>query len=108
MMANCTVVRLRPLGTDDNGDPIDGEPNRLSIDGCSVAPRTSADINGRGRQGVIVGLSLYTPFGADIVHTDQLEVDGVLYDVDGDAGPWKSPFTQWEAGMEIALTRAAG
>jgi hypothetical protein len=107
-VSNCTVVRVRPLGYDDNGDPIAGEPNRLAIDGCAVAPRSTSDITDRGRHGVIVGLSLFTPYGADIVHSDLLEVDGVTYEVDGEAGPWKSPFTQWEAGMEIALKRAAG
>lgn len=107
-MSNCTVVRVRPLGFDDNGDPIDGDPDRLAIPGCSAAPRSSSDITDRGRQGVVVGLTLYTPHGADIVHTDLVEVDGVPYEVDGEAGAWKSPFTQWEAGIEIALKRAAG
>lgn len=108
MTTNCAVVRVRPLGFDANGDPIEGEPNRLTIDGCSIAPRTTVDITDRGRHGVVVGLSLFTPYGVDVVHTDLLEVDGVEYEVDGDAGPWKSPFTQWEAGMELALRRAAG
>lgn len=105
---NCTAVRVRPLGYDDNGDPIEGDPDRLDLEGCTVAPRSSGDIADRGRQGVIGGLSLYAPYGVDIVHTDLVEVDGVLYEVDGDPGPWKSPFTEWEAGVEIALKRAAG
>lgn len=107
-MSNCTVVRIRPLGFDDYGDPVEGDPNRLTLDNCAVAPRSSSDITERGRQGVIVGLSLFAPYGSDVIHSDLLEVDGVLYEVDGEAGPWKSPFTEWEAGLEIALRRAAG
>jgi hypothetical protein len=103
-----TVVRVRPLGYDDNGDPIEGEASRLTIDGCAVAPRSSSDITDRGRQGVIVGLSLFAPYGADITHGDRVEVDGVPYEVDGEAGSWKNPFTEWEAGVEVALRRAAG
>ena len=108
MTSNCTAVRIRPPGVDEYGDPVDDDADRLTIEGASVAPRSTSDITERGRFGVIVGLSLFAPYGTDIVHGDQVEVDGVLYEVDGDAGPWKSPFTQWEAGIEVALRRAAG
>jgi hypothetical protein len=112
-MNNATVVRVRGAGYDDNGDPIAGTPTRTTIAGCTIAPRSqfggaSSDISGRGRQGVLVGLTLYAPYGTDIVHTDQLEVDGDLFEVDGEVGPWKNPFTGWEAGIEVALNRAAG
>lgn len=114
-MSNATVVRVRSTttGTDSLGDPITTEA-RVTLADCIVAPRSgfagssSGDITERARQGVIVGLSLYAPFDADVVHTDQLEVDGVLYEVDGEAGRWKQPWSGWEAGCEIALKRAAG
>lgn len=108
MTSNCTAVRIRPPAIDEYGDPVTGDPGRLTIDGATVAPRSSTDITDRGRYGVIVGLSLFAPYDTDIGHGDQVEVDGVLYDVDGEAGPWKSPFTEWEAGIEVALRRAAG
>lgn len=103
-----TIVRVRPPGFDQYGDPIAGTPNRLTLEGAFVAPRSTSDIDARGRQGVINGLTLFGEFGTDLVHTDQVEVDGVLYDIDGDAGQWKSPFTGWEAGCEVALVRAVG
>lgn len=102
------IVRIRPPGYDDNGDPIETVPTRREICDAFTAPRVSSDITDRGRAGVIVGLSLFAPYGTDLLHTDQVEVDGVLYDVDGEAGQWKNPFTGWKAGAEVALKRAAG
>lgn len=107
MIGNATVVRIRGAGVDDYGDPT-GADVRVTLTGCGVAPRTSEDIDDRGRQGVIVGLTLYAPYGTDLLHTDRVEVDGVVYEADGDLGSWKSPLTSWEAGIEIALRRAAG
>jgi hypothetical protein len=105
------IVRLRASSadTDRYGDPVaTGEPERTPLLGAFVAPRESNDINDRGRQGVIVGLTLFAHFGTDIVHTDQIEVDGVIYNVDGEPGQWKNPLTEWEAGCQVALVRAAG
>lgn len=103
-----SVVRVRGPGVDKYGDRIDEEPERVTLDGAFTAPRTTADITDRGRQGVVVGKSLFAPYGTDLVHTDQIEEDGVLYDIDGDVGQWKNPLTRWEAGCEVALVRAAG
>lgn len=110
MRGNATVVRLRAAvdGTDRYSNEVKGEPARLMIAGAGVAPRTSSDIGGDGRTGVIVGLTLLAPFGTDIVHADQFEVDGVLYEIDGDAGSWESALTGWEAGVEVALKRVVG
>lgn len=105
--SNATVVRVRGLSTDEYGDPT-GTETRTTIEGCAFAPRTSGDVADRGRDGVIVGLTLYAPFGTDLLHTDKVEIDGVLYEADGEAGSWKHPITRWEAGIELALKRAAG
>jgi hypothetical protein len=106
---NATVVRVRPAGDADKyGDPTDTDPDRTTLDGCIVAPRTSGDIDDRGRAGVTIGLTLFGPYGTDLLHPDQVEVDGILYDIDGDPGQWKHPRTGREAGMEVALKRAIG
>lgn len=109
MTGNAIVVRLRRTAptTDRYGDPAPGAPARVTLVGATIAPRTSADIDDRGRQGVIEGLTLYAPHGTDLIHTDQVEVDGVTYDIDGDPGQWKHP-NGWTAGMEVALKRAVG
>lgn len=102
------VVRVRPPGYTDAGDPIEAAPTRVPLCEAFTAPRTSSDITDRGRAGVIVGLTLFGKYGTDLKHTDQVEVDGVLYDVDGEPGQWKNPLTGTKAGFEVALTRAAG
>jgi hypothetical protein len=109
--ANVTeTVTVRRADTDRFGDP--GEPVTHSIDGCVIAPRIA------GRQGredlsegeiVIVGLTLYAPWGADIAAGDQVEITAApwagIYDVDGEPGHWRNPTTGEEAGVEVALTR---
>lgn len=109
-----TIIRLRGPGKDTRtGDPIAGTPGQIEVPDAFVAPRSSSDINDRGRDGVIVGLSLFAPFGVDVIHGDQIRIidetpfDG-LYDVEGEAGQWKQPWSRWEAGCEIALVRATG
>lgn len=107
-MNNATVVRIRPPGRDEYGDPLSADSEEDDIPDCVVSPRLSTEVTAPGRQGVVVGLTLYAPYGTDLVHTDQVKVDGVLYELDGEPGPWKSPFSGWEAGVEVALKRAAG
>lgn len=107
-MNNATVVRIRPPGLDEYGDPVATEPTEVTLTDCSVSPRLSNEVNAPGRQGVIVGLTLYAPYGTDIRHTDRFTVDGVPFEVDGEAGSWKSPFDGWEAGDTVALKRATG
>lgn len=108
MSSNATIVRRRPAGDfDAYGDPVEGAVDTPLTD-CFVAPRSSADIADRGRAGVTIDLTLYGPVGTDLQHTDQVLVDDVLYDIDGDSGVWKSPLTGWQAGVEVALRRAVG
>lgn len=102
------IVRKSPGGTDVYGDPVTSSTSRTDLPGCGVAPRYSSEPTDRGRQGVIVGLSLYPPASSGLLFTDQIEVSGVLYDIDGSAGVWRSPFTGWAPGDEVALRRAQG
>lgn len=104
------IVRVRntPGGVDQYGDPIPGTVTRTAIPDAFTAPRESDEIQNRGRAGVIVGLTLFAPYGTDLVYTDQVEVDGVLYDIEGEPGRWRHPQTHWEAGTQVALTRAQG
>lgn len=107
-----TIVRVRGNGLDEYGDPIAGD-TRTTLSGVSVAPRSTSDISDRGRAGAVVGLSLFAPYGTDLLHTDQIEMTGEpaadgLYDVDGEIGQWKNPLTGRNAGSEVALKRATG
>jgi hypothetical protein len=110
LTTNATIVRVRrsPGGHDDNGDPIPSTEARTTMTDWAVAPRESENIDQRGRAGVIVGLTLLTPYDADLERTDLLEVDADLYEIEGDVGAYKSPLSGWEAGTSTALRRAQG
>lgn len=118
-----TVFSGRTL--DRYGDPdLDSPITTHVIEGCSWFPRTagagpaSGDLDGRGRQGVIVGLTLFLPSIANLTHADQAALDARLtasdyenadlWEVDGEPGEWVSPFTGWHAGCEVAIRRAQG
>jgi hypothetical protein len=109
-MAAPVIVRVRgnPGGVDEYGDPVSGTEDRVTLIDAFTAPRESGDLSARGRQGVIVGQMLFAPYDTDIRYTDQIEVDGVLYDIDGEPGRWRNPFSGWEAGIQVALVRASG
>lgn len=104
-----TIVRKSPGGTDAYGDPIPGTTTRIEIPRCGLAPRMSTESTARGRQGVIVGQTVYLPDNSPpVLYTDQLEVAGVLYDIEGDPGAWSNPLTGWTPGSEVAIRRAIG
>jgi hypothetical protein len=102
-----TVTRIRrvPGGYDEYGDPLPGTEEQADITNCGVAPRYSNDALEPGRRGVIVGLTLYAPPGSDIVSNDLVEVRDAVYQVDGEPGFWRSPYSGTGRGFEIALKR---
>lgn len=103
-----SVTRLRPAGIDAYGDPVAGAPGELDIAGCALAPRSSSDATDQGRQGVIAGMTLYAPAGADIEATDQIVARGSTWEIEGEVGDWHNPLTGSQPGLEVALKRVAG
>jgi len=106
-----TVTRLRaPLVADRYGNlvPDWDNPDRLNISDCGVAPRTSDEETEQGRQGVIVGIAVYAPAGADILPSDRVEVRGQVWEVVGEVADWRSPFTGWNPGIVVNLRRMEG
>lgn len=114
MRGNATVFRLRriPGGVNPHGDQVDSTVERFELLGCAVAPvvggRFDPEIQERGRTGVVVRQTLFAPLGTDLRYTDELEVDGVVWQVDGVPGPWRSPFSGWLAGLEVMMRRSQG
>jgi hypothetical protein len=103
-----TVRRGSPGGFDPYGDPVPGSTTDTVIDGCAIAPRMSNEPTERGRQGIIVGLTVYAPAGSDILATDLILIGGVVYAVDGVPGVWVNPFNGAAPGVEFAVTMATG
>ena len=106
-----TVTRLRaPLVADRYGNlvPDWDNPDRLDIPDCGVAPRTSDEETEQGRQGVIVGITVYAPPGTDILPSDRMEVRGEVWEVVGEVADWRSPYTGWHPGIVVNLRRVEG
>lgn len=78
---------------------------RTDSPGWGFAPRASDESTTSDSPAVIVGLTGYGPPGVDVLPTDRLEVRGQVYEVEGEVGVWRSPFTGWQPGVEVALRR---
>ncbi|HEX5541114.1 MAG TPA: hypothetical protein VFX60_06060 [Micromonospora sp.] len=106
-----TAIVLRaPLIEDRYGNEVRDWVNqeRIESDGWAFAPRFSDEASDAGRQGVIVGLTGLGPPGADVLATDRMEVRGLTYEVEGEPGEWRNPFTGWLPGIQVALKRVEG
>lgn len=83
-----------------------------SIEGCADAPRASTEVN-ENRTTVIVGKTLYGPYGADLRFDDRVVLPGTAprkertWRVIGEIGNWRNPFTGWTPGFEVALERVS-
>jgi hypothetical protein len=104
-----SVTVRRGGGVDKFGDPDPDSVTTHVVAGCAVAPRTSTeDTTGRGDT-VIVGLTLYGPYDADIAATDVVELPGGdRYQVVGEPGRWASPMSRRRPGLSVALERVTG
>jgi hypothetical protein len=103
-----TVTILRP-GTptqDRYGNDVPGPDVRTDVDGCLVAPRLAGDVAQAGRQGVIVGTTVYFPKGTEVRSTDRLEVRGETHEIDGDPGWWNG--APGHRDVEVATRRVEG
>jgi hypothetical protein len=118
-----TLIWDHPGGRDPLGTPVAGEPIRVDVDDCHMGPRNSADVGGRGRDGVAVDLSLYRPalpdlsavedlpegVVLDLADVDRVEVDGATYQVEGVPAVWaEAESGLGTAGIEIRLKRGRG
>lgn len=102
-----TIVRPGPPTEDEYGNSVPGSPTEIDVPGAAVAPRTSTE-DVQGRDQVIEGLNVWLPAGTQLRATDRMRVRGILYDIDGEAGTWSSPFTGFAGPVQASLTRVAG
>lgn len=110
-MVGETVYRLRgnPGGTDDYGDPVTSTEGRTAFKTLApVAFNRSVEAGGRGRTGTVTGITIYLPAGSDVRASDQWEVRGSRWDVDGEVADWRSAAGSPVGGVEVALRRAVG
>ncbi|MFD5384244.1 hypothetical protein ACFWMG_04605 [Streptomyces sp. NPDC127074] len=108
-----TIVRPgASTGYDEYGAEVPGLPEEIPVPGCGIAPRDGNAASGneqtQARDTVIIGLTLYAPAGTDLRPTDKVRIANVLYEVDGQAGAFKSPFTGSSGPVVAALERVTG
>lgn len=92
-----TVLRRARTRDPRTGDWVTDPVQRIDVRGCIVAPRfiaggqdPSAALDSKERQGVLVGLTVYMPAGTDINRSDEVEVRGQRYTVEGEPFLWVS------------------
>lgn len=83
-----TVRVVREPKVDRLSSPMQGPAAEHDIEGCAIVPRSS---NEEGRGWVIVeGRMVVAPFESDVLATDKVRVDGILWDVDGEPGDYET------------------
>lgn len=107
-----TIIRPGPPTEDQYGNDVPGPPTEIEVTGCAVAPSDStgagANENVDARDTVISGLTLFAPYGTDIRPTDRVRIAGVLYDVYGQPGGFRSPFTGSTGPVVTVLSAVTG
>lgn len=107
-----TVVRPGPSTRDGYGNYLPGPPTEIPVSGCGVSPRdgtgSAANELTDARDTVITGLTVYAPYGTDIRATDRVRVGGVLYEVEGLPGSFRSPFTGSTGPVVVNLELVTG
>jgi hypothetical protein len=101
-----TVIRTpsQPLPT--FGD-VSSPPTRTDVNGCAVWPASTAEFV-TGQDTVTWDLNCLLPFGTDVLSSDQVEVDGVIYQVVGRPQHWDSQLLPKSAGVEVQLKAGTG
>lgn len=107
-----TVTRLRaPTAEDRYGNltPNWGAAVEVDFEGCAVAPLHEDEDTANGRQGRIIGFTIYRPGGGmGIAATDRLRVRGEIHEVNSNGQTWVSPWSTVTAGDEIQTKRVEG
>jgi hypothetical protein len=101
-----TILRAGASTEDRYGNSTPGADVRTDVPGCLVAPRLQGDATEGGRQGVIIGATIYLPTGTDIQSSDRLEVRGVEHVIEGEPGLWNGAPGRWDT--EVATRRVEG
>lgn len=84
--------------------------NATDTDILNVAaePRPSSEPVQDARNSVVSGFTLYMTTGVDLTPVDRVRVRGVVYDIDGDVGDWRSPYSGSRPGLVVQTKRVAG
>lgn len=105
-----TVHRVTAAAQDEYGNDVDVMTD-IEISGVALWPRTASEAanpDTAAATRVVVGLTALIPPGFAVTATDRITARGMLYEVDGEPGVWRSYITAHDVGTEIALRRVEG
>lgn len=101
-----TVKIRRPADVDGFGDPT-GPAVEHEIPGCATWPSSAGTENMDFADTVMAPVTLLAPAGSDIRATDEVILDGLVWQVDGDPEVFRSPLTG--AGLvQVHLRKVTG
>lgn len=83
------IVRNSGGGVDAYGDPITGTETSTTLAGCLVADAGSFEPTERSRVGAVSDYVVYAPIGADVLHTDLIEIRGARCTITGVPEDWR-------------------
>lgn len=107
-----TILRPGPATQDAYGNDVPGSATEIPVPGCAVAPRDSTGSASNeiidARDTVLSGLTLWAPYGTDIRATDRVRVGAAVYEVQGQPGSFRSPFTGSTGPVVVSLELVTG
>lgn len=74
----------------------------------TVSRKTGTESSTPSQDTVVFGLTCLMPVDTDVQASDQVEIRGVLYDVNGLPSKWQSPSTGHRSCVEVQLKGAKG
>ncbi|MCA0217924.1 MAG: head-tail adaptor protein [Actinobacteria bacterium] len=83
-------------------------PDEAAIAECIVAPDSTGESISVGRDQARESLTLLVPHGADIQPEDRVVVRGEVYTVDGFPFDYDFPFSDWQPGQKLTVSREVG
>lgn len=102
-----TVHRRRVTGVDAYGRETVAWVDE-QVDGLGFEPGSSSEPRAGAQRRVNTKPTLILPDGLVIGSEDQITVRGVRYEVEGETGVWRNPFTGWSPGGEVTLQKVTG
>lgn len=101
------VLHVRTVtGQDADGNDVYGDVSTTLLN-VPVWPRSAVELV-QGQDTLVTGLSALLPPGTNVSAVDKVTVYGDGYDIDGEPGRYRSPFTNLDPGVLVHLTRATG
>jgi hypothetical protein len=93
-------------GEDTQGNPTYAT-STIDVKGCAFAPASSDESGDTFGGRILSGGTVYAPAGTVFLPSDVLTIRGNPWHIDGEAGEWRSPFTNRVKGVEVAVKRGA-